>query len=163
MKIIPFHSDADMDVFNRILAIMKRLSKEGVFSGTFTRLASSIFAFLINENGKDVGFIYFVDENIDDVLFVDMGFIPEARGKGLAAKAMDEIIKSICSKYDAFLVSEVDPRNIAAVKSTEKSGAIRLTNRHYLLQPERFGDFLNHLYQLGIDLNEHTAGKRPMF
>lgn len=160
MKIIPFHDDADIKIFNRIFRVMKRLSSEGVFCGTYSRLATSVFAFLINDKGKDVGFVYFVDENVDNVLFVDVGFIPEVRGTGLANAAISEIIKMIGSKYDVFLVSEISNDNIAAIKSTERRGAIKIGDKHYLLQPDKYNEFIKHMSSLGINIDLHNYSER---
>ena len=163
MQIIPFYSDADIDIFNRILDVMRNLAYEGQFSGNYMRLASSVFAFLICENNQDVGFMYFVDENIDNTLFVDMGFVKDSRGKGVSNKAVKIIMDEITKRYDYYILSEVSPSNIAAVKFTEKEGAIKLNDIHYLLQPERYDEFMNHLKELNINLENHNSGKRSIF
>ena len=160
MKIIPFHNDADISVFNRMLQIMQNLSNEGVFCGTYNRLACSIFAFLINEKGKDVGFIYFVDEGLEDILFMDIGILANNRKTGLAYAALEQIINEINNKYNVFLVSEISLSNINAIKVTERYGGVKVSDRHYLLQPERHEEFLRYLSDLNIDLNEHNYGER---
>ena len=69
MNLLSFKDDRDIDVFNRIKKIMQKLSVEGVFAGTEIRLALSCPTILICEDDKDIGFIYFVEENYGRVLW----------------------------------------------------------------------------------------------
>ena len=71
-----------------------------IFGGKITRVAASEISLLIELNDIPIGFINLVSENIDNILFLDMGISENYRGKGygkellqLAVKYAFEILK----------------------------------------------------------------------
>ena len=153
MKLIMCRDDKDIKVFDRIRTLMNLMANEGVFHNNETRLALSYPTFLITNNNQDIGFIYFVEESYGKLLAVDIGLIPEYRGKGIAVTILQSVLNTLKGKTEGYIVAQASPENKAAIKSLNKLGALNISENYFLLEPERYEKFQKEFNQGLINFN----------
>lgn len=150
MELKPIKGD-DRETFDRIISVMKKMNKED-FSGIETRLALSFVAFLIIEGKEDIGFIYYVTEHQTGLLFADLGIIEKHRNKGFAYTALQKTINYINNRSDKFILGEVKDSNDPCIKVMKKLNGIKVSEKHYLLQPDRLDEYIKHIESESIDI-----------
>ena len=157
MKLLSFYSDEDYPIYQRIINVMGILKEEGVFCGQVRRLAFSCPTFLITKDNKDIGFVYFAEENNGKVLSVDMGIIQEYRNRGIGYTLLENLVTQLTLKVSSYVMAEVKPDNLASLKMVNKLGGVYIGDNYYLLQPERKQNLLKDIANNKINLgNNYT-------
>lgn len=140
----------------RILKLMNRLHKERIgyeFVGIERRFKASLISFLIVEDNEDIGFMYLTDEDKPGMFFLDISILRNYRFKGIGYEAIKELLNRYknCGVKN-FVLAEVETDNIACLKVMKKLGSIQVSEKHFLLQPERIMEFRNFIVNESIDL-----------
>ena len=129
--------------YNTIIHMM--YNEEGIceiFNGKADRVLFSPKIFIICVDQKEVGFIYFVNEKVEDMFFVDMGLLKKYRGLGIGKKVLQMIHDK---NYKDFLIGETKKDNVSANEVTKECGVLigETEDRNfYLLQKERVEEFI---------------------
>lgn len=130
--------------FNKIINMM--YSSPGIkeiFYGKETRVYLSPFILMIQDQDKDIGFAYLVDEQVDGMYFVDVGILEEYRGKGIGKDVLEEF-QHLPTKW--FIMGETKKDNVLANESSKKYGVVvaETEDRNiYLLQKDRLEEFID--------------------
>lgn len=151
MKLIDGSSER---IFSRILNVMTKIQDEAAeneFVGKTDRLFSSDISCLIVEDKRDVGFLYLLSERKNGLYFLDMALLKEYRNKGIGFLALKELLDSY--NYSEFVLGEVKEDNTACLSILNKLNSIKVSENHYLLQPERIEEFKEFISKNNIDLN----------
>lgn len=153
MKLVPENSE---EVRLRISNIMDRLHRERIgyeFAGVSRRFRASVISFLIVDNNEDIGFLYLTDEDKPDMLFLDISILRQYRGEGIGYKAIKELLNR-CRNCGVrhFILAEVEPDNIACLNVMKKLKSIQVSQKHFLLQPERIKEFRDFIIEESVDL-----------
>ncbi len=124
-KIVPYASRRDKKSFSELQNIWKEDKTDKVFSKGF--VPASLY-FLINDNGRILGAIYFRHE-LNKQLLQDTGHIgygvrPSVRGKGYANIMLRKLLEILKTKdYDKVLIT-CDDDNLASAGLIEKNNGI---------------------------------------
>lgn len=145
----------EKDITSRILRVMEKF-KNDEFCGKNTRLFASFLSYVITEDNEDIGFLYLVKENYNNILFMDIGVISKYRGRGIASSATKEVVDIMTQHFSDFVIAEVRSNNIASLKVVEKLNGIKVGEQHYLLQPERKKEYLEYASENNVDLSKST-------
>ena len=97
-----------------------------IFCNKETRLICVYHNFIIELDGKPIGFINTVDEQLEKFLFVDMGIKKQYRGKHYGERAILELKKFYLDNYPNYryyLIGETKEYNDAANRSAQKTGS----------------------------------------
>lgn len=153
MELIPGNND---NISFRIIKVMNKIRSQSInyeFWGNESRFKASIISFLIREDDQDVGFMYLTDEQKPGMLFLDISIIKSYRARGLGYEAIKELLKRYnnCG-VKQFILAEVENDNTACLNVMKKLGAIEISEKHFLLQPERLVEFKNYIVNESVEL-----------
>ena len=132
------------EYMNEIYNLME--NEEGIkeiFHGKQDRISSSVAACLIKKEEITIGFFLLTTENLNNVLFLDVGIKKEYRSKGIGKAICSEIIKQKIS--NEFIIAETRKDNVAANDSIRfQSSLVYSINNlnYYLLDKDRLQEFL---------------------
>lgn len=116
-----------------------------IFSDKISRLVDSDLSLLIMEDTTPIGFINLVNENIDDMLFLDMGIIEQYRGKGYGKKAVQKLLEISKGYIYEFIIGETKTTNELANAMTNDFAALVNTTEegfnYYLFPASRKEEF----------------------
>lgn len=155
--------EQDQNVNKRILKVMERIQNESTeyeFSGVKNRYMRSGVSFLIEENDEDIGFVYLTCENKKGMLFLDISILRGYRSKGIGYEAIKELLEryNACGKW--FVLAEVEKDNIACLKVMEKLGGIQVSEKHFLLQPDRIKEFREFIINESVELMSEDVSQK---
>ena len=108
------------------------------------RLICSALACLIKDSRSDIGFLNLVNENIENILFVDQGILEKYRGQGYGKKAIEILIST--NNFNEYLIGETKKDNLLANRSASNIGKLIYMHdslNYYLFQKERTNEFLD--------------------
>lgn len=144
------------DNFNKIMNMYYKLSEKPGFSSTDKRIIAANYAYLIQDDNKDAGFIIGVPErkNKLEFLAIDMVLLEEFRNKGIGSKALSYLVNAIVHEEDdRYIIGEIKKENIASNKISEKVGALvkKGDANYYVFPKEKKEEFLNTGYLEKLD------------
>lgn len=133
-----------MDVFNEINHMMGH--EPGIQEIYYTkqdRLYAANPMSLIMFHGEPAGFINLVQEDIDNIKFLDAGIIEKYRGLGICKGAIKRLY---LDSYKEYIIGETMKNNMAANCVGKNLGDLVYRSRnkmYYLFQPNLTYKFLN--------------------
>lgn len=149
-------ADNNEEISFRILKVMNKIRSQSIeyeFAGNEYRYKAATVSFLITENNADIGFIYLTDEDKKNMFFLDISLLKKYRGHGIGFEAIKELLKRYknCG-IKKFILAEVEYDNEACNKMMNKLGCIKVSEKHYLMQPERLKEFRDFIINESVDL-----------
>ena len=129
-----------------------------IFSEKCTRLIASEFSLLIKLDDIPIGFINLVPENLDNILFLDMGICEKYRGKGYGKKAIKVLLECLGKRFSEYIIGETKETNeLANYMSNEDAALIYQKNgyNYYIFPKEKKNEFMNS--ELYTEFKEHCG------
>lgn len=118
-----------------------------IFGNKISRLISSPISMLIMEDLNPIGFINLVNENIEDLLFLDMGIIEKYRGQGYGTKAIQTLIEISDGYIWEFIIGKTKKTNIFANAMASTNAALVYSTEegfnYYIFPASRKEEFEN--------------------
>lgn len=133
-----------------------------IFGEKITRVAASEISLLIELNDIPIGFINLVSENINNILFLDMGISENYRGKGYGKEAIRILLDCLGEDITEYIIGETKETNsLANSMSNENAALVHQKNglNYYIFPAERKEEFVNS--NIYISFLEH-CGNVPM-
>ena len=131
-----------MDVYEEIYRMMgHEPGIKEIFYTKQDRLAAANPMCLILVSGRPVGFINLVQEEIDNIKFLDAAIIKKYRNRGIGKEAIQRFRPDL---YNAFVVGETLKTNLSANTLGKELGVhvyFGKHNNYYLFQPDRLEEF----------------------
>ena len=93
-----------------------------IFHNKISRLYTAGVEMLLLLDDEPIGFLLALNENTQNLLFLDLGIIKKYRGKGYGTLAKEIFMKIY--KGDEFIITETRNTNIGANKSSSKIGSL---------------------------------------
>ena len=153
MDLIPVR---DSKTSYRVFDVMKELHKRRIgfeFVGTERRFKAADIAFVITEEDKDIGFLYLTNEGKQGMYFLDICILREYRGRGIGYEAIKELLKRYNNAaIKNFVIAEFESDNISCLNVMKKLGGIKVSEKHFLIQPERLKEFREFIINDSVDL-----------
>ena len=133
------NGNENVDVVNRIANLMCEIRCSGGFAGQMNRFALAYYSYLIQYNGKDVGFIYATGEyRYPSGLFIDMALLKDYRGKGIGKMVLDMFVNK---HNDTLMFGEVKVNNVASNTISGEIG-VSIAPGYYLFPKEMYNEFV---------------------
>lgn len=127
----------------RVTPCTREEIKEGIEAGGVYLIESPLLNTPLDSKVHHVGLIYIESGNeafLTGHVMTEECIMPEARGRGLAAKAQIEIATALAHKQpDAFIMGTIDALNIASQKTAMHAGRSPLL-RYEFVTPEQLAD-----------------------
>lgn len=132
-----------------------------IYKNKMDRLTSSVLVSLILLNDEPIGFLNMVRENVDGVLFADMGIKQEYRGKGYGSKALKSLYNQGYKPQEYIIIETLTSNTLGNLSAL--SHAILIyeydDKNYYLVDDGRYNEFINSI--IYSKLIEYIKSDKP--
>ena len=135
-----------------------------VYSELVDKLFTSQYTALIESHGENVGFVLGSYDNLENILFVDMGIIEKYRNQGLGTLALQKLSHEYAG--NDYLIGEVKLNNIPALGCASLVGDLIMNNglyNYYLLSHNIDNFKQSDTYDKFIDYEVNYKAKQREF